>query len=393
MTTPTVGRMLLVPRYGRSSLSDVVPSILAGLRVPGFEDRLGLALDGVSRVALLLVDGLGSEQLRAHPQNAPFLDRFIGGTDDHELTAGFPTTTAVSLCSVGTGLPPGEHGILGYQVEASIDLGLMNSLQWSLRNTKSDALPLGLEPEVFQPRATAFERAVDAGITVAHVGPSMQNGSGLTRAGLRGPQFRTAVNAGDLVARTIDSLKSADRTLVYSYYGDLDLVGHVRGPRSPAWRFELERVDAVIRQIAESLPPDAALVVTSDHGMVQLGERVDFDAVPELRDGVRQLGGEPRARYLYVEAGQAGAVGQRWWEILGDAFRVVTRDDAIEAGWFGPTVNAEARHRIGDVIVVADSTAAVIRSKVESKASALLGHHGSLTSAEMLVPAVVVRGM
>jgi len=32
------------------------------------------------------------------------------------LTAGFPSTTVTSLGSLGTGLPPSAHGMLGYQV-------------------------------------------------------------------------------------------------------------------------------------------------------------------------------------------------------------------------------------------------------------------------------------
>ena len=67
--------MLLAPRYGQASLADLIPSALAHLDVPGETDRIGLDLDGISRVCVLLVDGLGAELLTAHPGQAPFLSR------------------------------------------------------------------------------------------------------------------------------------------------------------------------------------------------------------------------------------------------------------------------------------------------------------------------------
>lgn len=379
--------MLLSPRYGSGSLADVVPSVLAHLGLESESDRLGLDLDGVRRVCVLMVDGLGAEQLTAHPREAPFLNRHSA-----TITAGFPTTTATSLSSVGTGLPPGQHGVVGYLVAIPGQSGLMNSLQWKLQTSASPQdLPDDLIPERFQPVPTAFERARDAGVRMLHVGPSMQNGSGLTRACLRGAAFHPSLSAADLVAETIGALAAEGPILVYSYYGDLDLIGHVRGPNSHAWRLELGHVDRIAQTIASSLPRDAALIVVSDHGMVEVERRFDYDTIPELREGVRLLGGEPRMRFLYTEPGAEHDVQSSWRRCLGDHFTIVTRDEAILRGWFGPTVSSAARGRIGDLLALAHDGSAIVRSRAESTASTLIGHHGSLTSAELLVPACVIQ--
>lgn len=381
--------MLLSPRYGTGSLADVLPSVLSHLGVDAEADRLKLNLDGARRVCVLMIDGLGAEQLAVHPEEAPFLTAH----SSTPITAGFPTTTATSLSSFGTGLPTGEHGIVGYVVSLPGHKRPMNSLQWTLQGAaSSDELPLDLVPEQFQRSPTAFERAVAAGVRVVHVGPSMQNGSGLTRASLRGAEFLGSIAIADVAAQTSAAFVDAGPTLVYAYHGDLDLIGHVRGPMSLAWRLQLRHVDMLAESIASQLPDDGALVVVADHGMVQIEHRIDYDSTSDLRAGVTQLGGEPRMRYLYTRSGATADVHDTWSNLLDDRFSVVTKDDAIERGWFGPQVTEDAYGRIGDLLALAEDASAVIRSQAEKNASRLIGHHGSLTAAELLVPAIVVRG-
>ncbi|MFC4376386.1 alkaline phosphatase family protein [Nocardia halotolerans] len=373
---------LLTPRYGDGSLADLLPSVLGCLGVPGETDRLGLALD-VDHVCVLLVDGLGATALAAEAAAAPFLSSSAPTT----LTAGFPSTTATSLTTLGTGTPPGEHGILGYLLRLPEQERLFNTLRWQLtgQGPAVDALT-AFPPERIQPQRTVFERATAAGITAMQVAPSYQDGSGLTRAGWRGGGFRPTYSVGDLVDGVLNALTSAPRTLVYTYHSELDTTGHVRGPNSRAWRFELANVDRIAAELATRLPPRSALLVTADHGMVELVTRIDFDTHPRLSEGVVALGGEPRARHVYTADGAADAVASIWAEVLGDEFVVRTRDQAVGAGWFGPRVTPDALARIGDLVVLACGDGGVVRSGAEPLQSMMAGHHGSLTAAELLVP-------
>lgn len=380
--------MLVTPRYGDGALADLVPSVLAVLGVAGETDRVGLALDGVRKIAVLLIDGMGTELVAARREVAPFLAEQPG----RSLTAGFPSTTAASLASLGTGVPAGEHGIVGYLLAVPGHDRLMNPLKWRLmgQGPKVDLLK-EVVPEQFQPVTTAFERAAVDGVSVTQVAPMYQAGSGLTRAALRGGEFRPTFSSGDLVDGVIGALSSGDRCLVYAYHGDLDMTGHVRGPASESWALELAQIDLTIRLIAERLPPDAALIVTADHGMVQVDDPVDFDTRPELQAGVRRLGGEPRARHVYTEPGAESDVASVWRELLGPDFTVLTRAEVIGHGWMGPTVHPRVAPRIGDVMVVSNADRAVTRSAAEPLQSQLIGHHGSLTAAEMLVPLYTIR--
>ncbi|MBI3224933.1 MAG: alkaline phosphatase family protein [Mycolicibacterium cosmeticum] len=380
--------MFITPRYGDGALADLLPSVLGALGVPGERDRVGLGLDGVRRVAVLLVDGMGAELVAARRDAAPFLD----GIANRTLTAGFPSTTAASLASLGTGVPSGEHGIVGYLLAVPGHERMMNPLKWRLmgQGPKVDLLK-EIVPEQFQRVTTVFERAAADGVVVTQVAPMYQAGSGLTRAALRGGEFRPTFSAGDLVDGVLTALGGGDRTLVYAYHGDLDMTGHVRGPGSEAWALELAHIDLTVRAIAERLPADAALVVTADHGMVQVESPVDFDREPLLQNGVRGLGGEPRARHVYTEQGAGPDVAAAWRDRLGGDFTVLTRLEVTGEGWFGPTVEPEVAPRIGDVVVVPTGNRAITRSGAEPLQSSLAGHHGSLTPAEMIVPLYVIR--
>jgi hypothetical protein len=368
------------PPYGRGTLADLVPSVLASLGMPGERDVLGLVTTTAACVVLL--DGLGADQLARNASAAPVLSSLWASR--RRMPVGFPTTTAASLASLGTGLPPGTHGVLGYEVAVPGRDQLLNALRWD------DSV----DPLVWQPRPTAFERAARAGVTVTRVAHRALAGTGLTVAGLRGGRRQDADSAGELVAAAAAALRGPRPALVYLYYGDLDATGHRNGTASLAWQWQLGHVDRLVEQLLSALPAGAALHVTADHGMVDVpgDQRVDLVAVPELRAGVRLLGGEPRARYVYTHQGAEADVLAAWSAVLGDRFWIATREQAVAAGLFGD-VAAEHRPRIGEVLALAREPWIVVDSAREAPSLLrLVGWHGSLTAAELDVPLITAIG-
>jgi Type I phosphodiesterase / nucleotide pyrophosphatase len=368
----------MVPCYGAATLAELSASVLASLdpEAPDAQNVLGLAL--AERACLLIVDGLGWELLRDHPAGAPFLSELA--RNSAPITAGFPATTATSLASLGTGRPPGQHGMLGYKVLVPGEDILLNALRWDSR----------VDPRRWQPLPTLYERAAAAGIAAVHVARSSFRGRGLTIAALRGAELRPADSMGALAAQAAAALAEHDRAFVTVYHGDLDGTGHVFGVTSDAWYNQLAHVDKLAEQLASALPPATCLYVTADHGMVDVGpeDRLDVDGLPELRQGLALLGGEPRARHLYAQPGAAGDVLSAWREVLGERAWVLPRDEAIKEGWFGP-VDPRMADRIGDVVAASAGSFAVVATKAEPGESGLFGMHGSLTPSEQLIPALV----
>jgi hypothetical protein len=269
--------------------------------------------------------------------------------------------------------------MLGYQVIIPGENRLLNGLRWDTR----------IDPHRWQPLPTLYERATAAGIAAVHVAQGSFRGSGLTIATMRGADFRSADSMGALAAQAASAMWENGRAFVTVYHGDLDNTGHVFGVGSDAWYNQLAHVDKLAEQLASALPSGSFMYVTADHGMVDVGpeDRLDVDAVPELRSGLALLGGEPRARHLYARPGAAGDVLVTWREMLGDRAWVLPRDEAIKEGWFGPVDPAMA-DRIGDVVVAPAGSLAVVATRAEPRESALFGMHGSLTASEQLVPAL-----
>jgi predicted AlkP superfamily pyrophosphatase or phosphodiesterase len=239
---------------------------------------------------------------------------------------------------------------------------------------------------------TTFERAASAGVAVSVISGAEFTGSGLTRAALRGGQYIGVHALGDLAASVQAAL--ADRGFCYAYHSELDLIGHIYGPGSPAWRMQLRQVDRLVESVVEGLPPGGLLAVVADHGMVAVAapDIVDIDDGEPLLDGVAAIGGEARARHVYVADGAQDSVLAAWRETLADRAWVVSREEAIAAGWFGERVGDDVWPRIGDVVAAARGSAALVRRKVEPLESSLIGHHGSMTTAEQRVPLLLAYG-
>lgn len=376
------------PRYGDASVADLLPDVLAALT--GERPRLVPLPEGIRAVIVLVVDGLGRRNLDDHADLATTLVDAPGPT----LDAPFPTTTATSLSCIGTGRPPGGHGVTGYSLAVpGTDRPLITlTWTWDLQIGGEDARDEVL-PENLQPGPTVFDLARDRGVRPVTVLRPEFVTSGLTRAGLRG---------GDVVAATelTPSLEAAlaaatehdGHTLAYVHHGDLDAIGHLAAPSSAPWCDELTRIDGELARFRERLPADVALVVTADHGMVHVSEDgfIELTDHPELLDGVRVLTGDGRARQLHVRPGATGDVFAAWRDHVDDRGHVVTRDEAVAAGWFGALRDEAVRASIGDVLVVADAPVAWVHRDADLFGGRLPGLHAGLTRREVEVPALVM---
>lgn len=375
------------PRYGARSIADVMTSAAAAIGAEGFDDVLGIPAS--QRVVVVLVDGLGLEQLEARSSYAPFLR---GAEDLGELDAAFPSTTASSLASLGTGLPVGVHGLTGYD-SYSPQLGeAVNMLGgWDPR----------VEARAWQPHDTVLQRLEAQGLDAVTVSRGKFRDSALTRAALRGGRF---VSADGVFARTKaaqENLRAGQRGVMYFYWDDLDKTGHRHGWGSSEWIHELEELDSSLRHLCSRLPQDTSVVLTADHGMVDVPRegRVDLMEIPGLLDDVRTSAGEPRCLQLHLEPSgtpeqrleRQERVRQRWEaSVLGERVRVQTREQLLEAGWFGPVeaLRPEVIGRIGDVVItpLEDDLALHDLSRIGAQTLGMVGQHGAMTPAETRVP-------
>jgi hypothetical protein len=369
------------------SICDVLPTAAALLSVPGAVDALGVAewVGDVRRVAVVLVDGMGWHLLPALTADAPLLASVLAGDTGRldELVCTFPATTPTSLASLTTGVTPGEHGILGFTVKLPDSDRVLNHIFWR------DDPPAAQ----WQPVPTWFERLQRAGVGARAVLPAAFLGSGLTQAAYRGAQLHPANTNDDYPQLVADQLRAAPG-LLYAYTGELDAAAHLFGIGSPEWHAAAVRVDALLTRLIETLPSDAALMITADHGglNVPAHERIDLDADPRLSAGVRAVAGDPRVRYLHTEPDEVSDVIATWTELLNGRAEVRSRDDAVAAGLFG-SVRPDHLPRIGDVVVTCTGDTAVLATGHEPpEVAQLIGFHGAATPAEMAIPLISFHG-
>ena len=379
----------VAPQYGGAGLGAVLPAVADALGVAvtaggrtGADARATLGLPPAQRACVVLVDGLGHLNLVERAAQAPFLRSLLA--DGEVLTAGFPSTTTTSMGLFGTGTGAGRTAMMGYTARNPATGGLANLVSWDGAG----------DPRRWQREPTIFEQVTAAGVPVTSVGPANFAGSGLTEAALRGGGYHRAERLTDRVDATIYELMGP--ALVYLYWGEVDKVGHHHGWGSWQWGEELGRLDRELARLARALPPGTLLVVTADHGMVDVdrSHRWDVARTPALATGVELVAGEPRALHLHTQLRtptDLDAVVDRWRATLGTAAVVATRDEAIAAGWFG-SVSEHVRPVIGDVVVAMTGRATVVDSRTQTQGSmALVGVHGSFTPAEMHVPLLSVH--
>ncbi|THJ67506.1 alkaline phosphatase family protein [Arthrobacter echini] len=378
MSTPHREPPPAAPAYGVSTVAEVMTSSAAALGVPGFTNALGLP--GARRVVVVMVDGLGLLLLTKHAAHAPFLRQHLDSVQ--KLTAAFPSTTAASLASFGTGLPPGRHGLVGYDVLDPAQDRVVNMLgRWDS----------GVDPLGWQPHPTVFERAAEH-LPVITVGEPRFADSPMTRAALRGGRFVGAATIHARIDAAAEHLAADPRALMYFYLNDLDKAGHRYGVASTEWIRVLEDLDAAVRLLARRLPPDTLLLLSADHGMVDVpvSGRIDYSEQAGLIEGVAHTAGEPRMLHLHLEPdlddAARAALATRWHEAFGSRAWILSRDDAVRRGYFGD-VSETVLPRIGDLLVLAREPVALFDGRrTEPAAFAMIGHHGSLTRVEREIP-------
>ena len=356
-------------------LSQITPSIFSSLGLESAVDHLSVGQSPMGRELLFLIDGFGFDTLATYADAMPTMSRMF---NHGRIQTSFPSTTATSLATLTTGELPGAHGMLGYTVQVPRSGGrLLNALKWDER----------VDPENWQPIETLFQRAAAAGINVTHVAAKRYENSGFTRAVFRGAQYKGANLVADLISETKLALHKAP-SFVYLYVNDLDTAGHSDGVGSEKWIAALSMIDQMVSQLMKEVPKGTRIWVTSDHGMINVQEKIVIGLDNPLMQGVSVVAGEPRARHLYLDSDSPTARAETaslWQEYLQDKALVLTREQAISSNLFGSEVSADALDRMGEVIAIARGGLVLLDADRVEKEGAMVGHHGADSDIESQV--------
>lgn len=355
------------PDYSGGSLVNLMTELelrLAGSAAgPGLHPEVAEQISEAGTYVVVLFDGLGADQL-AHPAAGLAADA-VGRID-----APFPTTTTVSLATVATGLPPSQHGLLGYQLWMPDIEQVVNTIKW----TTLWGEHLDYETSSLLPEPNLWERLQSAGIEPITVQPGHFATSPLTRALYRGCRFEPVFTVEEVVAATIDLAAHPGR-LVFTYVPHVDFAAHVYGQDSPEYAESLRVATGIWEGIAHRLPSGTVMIGTADHGHIDFAESHRVRLPPEAEDG-RILYGDSRAMFVKGDESPAFADLPATWIPAREVYE-----------WWGPGPRHPAfESRAPDGILLADDDVALLHSHSDKR---LIGQHGALTKEEREVPLLV----
>jgi predicted AlkP superfamily pyrophosphatase or phosphodiesterase len=364
---------MMLPSVPKSlgRLSDVFISALGS--ITGKHNRLGLPK--VKSACVVLVDGLGSANLRYRAGHAPFLASQLN--TDGSIMCGFPSTTVASLASFATGVKAGVHGMVGYQILDRSKSQMINLLT---------GIPTAEEALRWQAQTTVSELACESKVTCYFVGPAEYENSGFTNATMRAATYVPAKHLDERFAVAKKLLEAKGNALVYLYVPELDQSAHAYGFKSGQWVNKLEDLDSAMRKFSQELPQNCGVLLTADHGIVDVSHDrqiyLDEFEIP----GLVAVGGDPRVLFLYLQEDSVAEAISLLSEHLLQRVIVASRAEVISAGWYGE-VSDSSGQRMPDIFLISvGETALYHRDFAKPKSLQMIGQHGSISDDELFVP-------
>lgn len=354
------------------ALTDIAPAMLSSLR--GDPGLLGATSHSI---LLFIIDGLGDMQLREFASMAPTLARLR----TNPISAMFPCVTPVNLASIVTGVGPGEHGLVGTSM-------LLDGHRF--HSVRHQYLQWSGEPVRCQMAETFTQLARALGVGTYHLGPQKTIGTSFTRALFPDATELTTTSPEQAGIVALDILRRPDRSIVTLYTDAVDAAAHHAGVGSTAYIQALRGVEQTVDTLVRGLPRQTTMICTADHGSINLDRKevLDISAIPELRRGVRWVGGNIRVRHIYLKNADSDSALRRWHSVIGDGRTVLAKEEAIARGWFGATVTNEARARMGDIIAVDRGRGGIVAKM--RKTPLPVADHGTLLPEERLVPLILL---
>lgn len=353
-------------------LSDVLKSALEAL----LGQANALQLKAASSAVVILVDGLGSANLKGANSHARFINSIATGKP---ISTVFPTTTAAALTSLCTGLQPTQHGFVGYRVLDRARSTAQNLLSGWASYEESSGWRVGESLSTI---------AATIGITVHFIGSSAYQRSGFTNVIMPDATFHPADRLADRF-RIARELVAVPGNLVYLYVPELDQIAHSNGSTSFEWLNRLEDLDAQLRDFTQQIPKSVGVLLTADHGIVDVPETGQIELSEIELEGLEFFGGDTRNAYLYFSSTElAESARLQLSEYLGELCWVASMAELRLAGWLGEP-SPEAAQRMPDLYVIARKKVAIYHRRFSSlKSYNMVGHHGSLSPEELQIPLI-----
>jgi predicted AlkP superfamily pyrophosphatase or phosphodiesterase len=354
-------------------LSDVFISALAS--VGGSSDNR-LRLPKAKHSVVILVDGLGFENLKNSSAYARFLSRNLETT----IRCEFPSTTATSIAGFATGTRSGVHGLIGYSVfdrEGQTALNLLTG--WA---SQSDAADF---------KATSSISEESGGVQVNVVAPAAYELSGFTELTMKSAKYVPAKEMADRFDKARTLARGQLASLTYLYVPELDQLAHQFGVESNKWIHALEELDGLVQSFISSLPKDVGVIVTADHGVIDVvaSNHVYLDDLDWYTSAVQYSSGDPRCNFIYLKPeASLDALRANLENAFSTSAYVCTVEELVDKGWMAEFSKQTTRLCPDLYLIWHENRVAYDRRFAKPSHLNMVGQHGAISDTETRIPLI-----
>ncbi len=341
-------------------------------------------------IILLVIDGMGYNFFSQFAKESFLKSKLL-----KPITSVFPSTTAVAITSILTGLSPQEHALTGWFVYLK-ELGSVSQI-------------LPLIPRYSQ--NMYFDNDIDSN-NIYNLKPLVNNFGVDTyfvhldkysddnyQKILRGDSFyygfKELTDISPLIKDALNDNNNNKKKFIYSYWNGLDNISHRLGCKTDDTLNHFSEIQNEINRIINLINlEDTALIITADHGFIDVPDSNKFRVkdFPGLREClVLPLMGEPRSPYCYLRSGKEKLFKEIWEKYLSPYSNLFHIDEMLEKKIFGLNeISAKFADRVGDYVIVMNDGYVLLDNVMLEKEMNLTGYHGGMTKDEMLVPLIYI---
>jgi hypothetical protein len=382
-----------MPNYKGGSIVNLMSSILNSFGTKGMYPELkifpGKEIKS-KNVVLLIIDGLGYEYLVKNHSESLLKAHLLGS-----MTSVFPPTTASAVTSFFTGVAPQQHAITGWFMNLK-ELGAVSCiLPFTPRHSPIPFSERGIDIRSVLPQEPISNKIKAKNFVIQHEDFSDTDYSHAMSKNAKLIGFKNLRGMFKKIKRAIDS--PGKRKYIYSYWGDLDIIGHEYGINNKKAARHLKEIDKELGKFARKIKgTDTTLIITADHGhIVSSAEKnINIDNHPKLKACLSMpFCGEKRSAYCYVYPSKAKQFENYVKKNLSKYFYLFKSKELIDKNLFG-IFNPDKRlfDRVGDYTLIAkDNYVLSGRILGEEEKKAHMGQHAGISREEMLVPLVVIN--
>lgn len=384
--------------YSQSLLA-LSASLLQGMGCPPGHETLDLLppeeVASYRHIVLMVFDGMGYSFLKEGLADMDMPPE----AELYKISSVFPPTTAAAMTTLYTGLSPAEHGYFGWTLYMKDPGCYLNILPGTLLGKGAPAGEVLDQVYAQLPVTSIYTRIENEGDRRQGflVQPQSIGGSRYSRMTTQSAQVIKYKRDKDFARAVYSPVKKNpdEKTFTLCYSENPDKQMHLSGTRGPWAEDYRKKLGHLFCKLASRYRDSSTLLlITSDHGMVDMEEYYAINEDPELMDLLaRPPFPESRLLSFFVKEGKKDLFRERFLRKLGKDFMLVGGAEFLKKPWLGPgKLHPCYQDYVGDFVALATGRKGIkyygTEKSQKRKPGCFKAHHAGFRPEEFSIPLI-----